>query len=279
MGRSRTHRSLVTVVQLDGAEQTARRRPDQLLVEEPLAIQLDGVRVTTTMRTPGHDFELAVGFCLTEGLLGEAAVRQVRYCVPPGTPQRYNTVSVDTDGVGPTPVPRLTTTTSSCGWCGADELDQMAARLAPLDRVADVAIDVLAGVPERVTPHQELFAATGAAHAAAAFALATGEVSVVREDVGRHNAVDKVIGALVLTGALPARRPEAPALGLFVSSRASVEIVQKAWAAGFRALVSVSAPTALAVEAARRANLVLAGFLRAGRINVYAPERPGTEPA
>ena len=122
-------------------------------------------------------------------------------------------------------------------------------------------------MPDSVTAHQRLFDATGAVHAAAAFNR-SGEVSVVREDVGRHNAVDKVVGAMLLAGDIPAT-----GLGLFVSGRASVEMVQKAWAAGFGTVVAVSAPTALAVEAARRAGIVLAGFARGDRLNVYAPER------
>ena len=122
-------------------------------------------------------------------------------------------------------------------------------------------------MPERVLGAQGLFATTGAVHAAAAFD-ADGEVRIVREDVGRHNAVDKVVGRMLLDGALPAT-----GLGLFVSGRASFELVQKAWAAGFGTLVAVSAPTALAVHTARRAGLTLAGFVRADRLNVYAPER------
>jgi FdhD protein len=118
----------------------------------------------------------------------------------------------------------------------------------------------------RLQDEQELFTATGSVHAAAAFDLAGGDVSLVREDVGRHNAVDKVVGRLVLDGGVPAS-----SLGLFVSGRTSFEIVQKAWAAGFAALVAVSAPSSLAVEAARAAGMTLAGFARSGRLNVYAP--------
>jgi FdhD protein len=130
-----------------------------------------------------------------------------------------------------------------------------------------MALGLLASIPERVAEAQGLFAATGAVHAAAAFD-AEGNVLLTREDVGRHNAVDKVIGAMLLAGQLPAS-----GRGLFVSGRASVEMVQKAWAGGFGTLVAVSAPTALAVHAARRANLVLVGFVRGDRFNVYAPER------
>ena len=273
MARSRTQRVVVTTVRADGDEPVIRRQPDDLIVEEPLTIQLDDVVVATTMRTPGHDFELAAGYCHTEGLLAGAPVANVRYCIagPAATtefnPQQYNVVTVDTAGQAPAPTARLTTTSSSCGWCGIEQLDEMGTRLAPLPAGTPLDLALIAEIPDRVAPQQALFAATGAVHAAAAFA-ADGEVLVVREDVGRHNAVDKVIGALLLDGRLPADQ-----LGLFVSSRASVEIVQKAWAAGFTSLVAVSAPTELAVRAARRANLALAGFVRPGGCNVYSPER------
>lgn len=274
MARSRTERVLVTTLSESDGLMNAARRPDQLIVEDPLTIQLDGVVVATTMRTPGNDFELAVGYCHAEGLLARARINSVRYCgfgVPSasagGAPQEYHTVTVDTGGVAPAPRPRLTPTSSSCGWCGSDQLDDMCTRLAPLAEHATIDVTLLAAVPDLVSPHQTLFAATGAVHAAAVFTPA-GEIEHVREDVGRHNAVDKVVGALLLADRLPAT-----GLGLFVSGRASVEIVQKAWAAGFTTLVAVSAPTALAVQAARRANLVLAGFVRPDRVNLYSPER------
>lgn len=240
------------------------RGPDQLIVEEPLEIRLDGHRVSTTMRTPGHDYELAVGFCLTEGLLAGAAVHQVRYCATGSALETaFNVVTVDTNGRAPKPVPRLTTTTSSCGWCGSDEIDAVTDRLTPLDGPVVIDPEVLMAMPDRVVAHQDLFAATGGVHAAAAFAP-DGEILLVREDIGRHNAVDKVVGRLVLDGTLPAR-----GLGLFVSGRTSFEIIQKAWAAGFGTVVAVSAPSSLAVEAARRAGIVLAGFARPGRLNLY----------
>ncbi len=264
---------LVTRVTADGV----RRRPDEVIVEEPMTVQLDGAVVTTTMRTPGHDFELAAGWCFTEGLLGGAPVTGVRYCGDgPAGATEYNVVTVETGGRAPRPVPRLVTISSSCGWCGRDRLDDLARRLAALPAGPDVGLDVLAGVPAAVLGGQGLFAATGAGHAAAAFA-ADGTILLTREDVGRHNAVDKVVGALLLAGRLPAPRgpdPDpAPAdpVGLFVSGRASIEMVQKAWAGGFRALVAVSAPTSLAVEAAGRAGLTLVGFVRPDGLNVYAP--------
>ena len=264
MNRSRTRRFLVTAVTSDGA----KRRPDDLIVEEPMTIQLDGTVVSTTMRTPGNDFELAAGFCHTDGLLAGVPVVGVRYCADgPALASEFNVVTVETGGRAPSPTPRLGTTSSSCGWCGSDQLDELHQRLAPLPPTAPLPLDLLASVPGAVAARQDLFDATGAVHAAAAFD-ASGEILLVREDVGRHNAVDKVVGALLLAGELPAT-----GLGLFVSGRASVEMVQKAWAAGFGTVVAVSAPTALAVEAARRAGLCLAGFVRGDRFNVYAPER------
>jgi FdhD protein len=258
---------VLTTTFADGAR---TRGPDELIVEEPMSIYLDDTLVTTTMRTPGHDFELAVGFCLTEGLLAGAPVEQCRYCgTGSAVDTEFNVVSVDTGGRAPVPTPRLGPTTSSCGLCGSTSLDELADRLTPLPPPPSPPIDlaVLASMPEQVRAHQNLFDVTGAVHAAAVFDSA-GTVLAVREDVGRHNAVDKVIGRMLLDGSLPAT-----GLGLYVSGRASFELLQKAWAAGFAAMISVSAPTALAVATARRANLVLAGFVRGARINVYAPER------
>ena len=236
-----------------------RRRPDELIVEEPLEIRLDDHLVATTMRTPGHDFELAVGLCHGDGLLGGAPVLTCRYCgTGSAVDSEFNVVSVDTGGAAPVPEPRVSTTTSACGLCGSTSIDDLRARIGPLGDTAPWPLELLAAVPDRVRPSQELFEVTGAVHAAAAFDRA-GEPLVVREDIGRHNAVDKVVGRLLLDGALPASD-----LGLYVSGRAGFEIVQKAWAAGFTAVVAVSAPSALAVETARQAGLTLAGFVRDG---------------
>lgn len=268
--------------------------PDELIVEEPLSILLDGVLVATTMRTPGNDHELATGWCFTEGLLGGAEVLECRHCRSVGSTQADagsvrsagdvdpNTVVVDTGAMAPPAQPRLGMTSSSCGMCGTTAINDLAQRLEPL---ADpVAIDpaVLLAVVATVRASQPLFDATGAVHAAAAFDP-LGNVVVVREDIGRHNAVDKVVGHLL--AATPAGTPGAgtpgagtagagtpgSGLGLYVSGRASFEMVAKAWAAGFSALVAVSAPSALAVQAARTAGLVLAGFVRDNQMNLYAP--------
>jgi FdhD protein len=245
------------------------RVPDALIVEEPLAIDLDGTLVSTTMRTPGHDFELAVGYCFTDGLLDGAPVTACRYCgTGSAVETEFNAVTVETGGRAPTPTPRLTPTTSSCGLCGSATLEELAARLAPLPPTEPFPVGVLLEATAKARVDQDLFAATGAVHGAAAFDR-EGAIRVLREDIGRHNAVDKVVGRLFLDGELPASD-----LGLFVSGRASFEIVQKAWAAGFTAVVAVSAPSSLAVETARLAGIQLAGFARDDQLNLYAPESP-----
>ena len=244
----------------DGAAAT----PDQLVVEEPLEIRLDEHLVTTTMRTPGHDFELAAGWCFTEGLLAGAPVRGIRYCATgPAAETGFNVVTVETDGTAPVPPTRLTTTTSSCGVCGSTTVDDLRARLTPLTPDVRFSHEVLVEVPDRVRAEQVLFDSTGGVHAAAAFD-AEGTPLVVREDIGRHNAVDKVVGRLLLDGALPAS-----GLGLFVSGRTSFEIVQKAWSAGFATVLSVSAPSSLAVETAAAGGVELFGFVRGRRVNAY----------
>jgi FdhD protein len=278
MARGRTQQFLVTRIE-DGV---ARRVPDELVVEEPLEIRLDGHRVSTTMRTPGNDFELAAGFLHTEGALGGAPITTIRYCgTGSAVETEFNVVTVETGGVAPVPLARTGTTSSSCGLCGSDAIEALCDRLVPMAAAAGegggggggaggggtqlIDIAVLERIADVVRPAQALFESTGAVHGAAAFDAA-GVLLCVREDIGRHNAVDKVVGRLLLDGQLPAT-----GLGLFVSGRASFEMVQKAWAGGFSTLVAVSAPSALAVETARRAGLVLVGFARPGRLNVYAP--------
>ena len=258
MSRGRTSRVFTRRIDADGS----RRGPDELIVEEPLAIRLDGELVATTMRTPGDDFELAVGFCITEGVLHDVPIRTVRYCGEGSAAQaEYNDVTVDTGGRAPAPTPRLGPASSSCGICGTVAIDDLRKRLRPLD-VEPFEIGVLAGLADRIDG-QALFSTTGAVHAAVAFDRA-GMPQVLREDIGRHNAVDKVVGRLHMDGLLPAGD-----LGLWVSGRASFEMAQKAWAAGFACLVAVSGPSALAVETAAVANLQLAGFARGDRLNLY----------
>ena len=246
-----------------------RRVPDTLLVEEPMEIRLDDHLAATTMRTPGHDFELAVGFCHSEGLLGDAPIEAIRYCgTGSAVSTEFNVVSVSTGGRAPVPAARTGNTTSSCGLCGSVSIETLAERLAPIppqDRQRVVLSEaLLAEVAEQVRSRQELFARTGASHGAANFDLATGAVDLVREDIGRHNAVDKVVGRLRLDDRLPA-----VGMGLWVSGRASLEMVQKAWAAGFAVLVSVSAPSSLAIDTAERAGIVVVGFARESGFTVY----------
>ncbi len=255
-----------------------RKAPDHLIVEEPLTIRLDEVTLSTTMRTPGNDFELAVGWCVTEGVITPDQVSTVRYCgTGSAVETEFNVVSVETLRSGGSRdlaprllAARLSVTSSSCGWCGSDQIEEILARLGPLGESEPIDPHVLARIPDAVRERQELFAKTGSVHAAACFD-AHGQVTVVREDVGRHNAVDKVVGALALAGQLPAK-----GYGLYVSGRASVEMVHKAWAAGFTTVLSMSAPTALAVKSARTAQMGLAGFITADesgvtRMNLYAP--------
>lgn len=247
------------------------RAPDELIVEEPLEIRLDDTLVATTMRTPGHDFELAAGWCHAEGLLDGAPIETVRYCATGSAVDTgFNVVSVSTGGRAPTPAARLTASSSSCGMCGSEATADLDARVGPLGEVAPPSLAVLAAAPGAMRAAQDLFSSTGAVHAAAAVDH-EGRLLVVREDVGRHNAVDKVVGRLLLDGQLPAGE-----LGLVLSGRASFEVVQKAWAAGIGAVVTVSAPSALAVRTARRAGMTLAGFARDGALRVYAG--PGLDP-
>lgn len=268
MARRRTEQLLARRV-IVGDLTPAGRRPDEVIIEEPLEIRLDGQLVGTTMRTPGHDFELAVGLCFTDGLLGGAPVLSCRYCgTGSAVETEFNVVSVDTGGAAPVPEPRLSTASSSCGICGSVQLDELTDRLAPVPVHEPWDLQVLLGVVAAVRDSQELFERTGSAHAAASFRR-DGAVELVREDIGRHNAVDKVVGRLLLDGELPAVDR-----ALFVSGRASFEMVQKAWAAGFEMVLAVSAPSALAVHTATRAGMTLCGFVRDDSFNVYtAPDR------
>ncbi len=265
VSRSRTQRLLTRQIR----NESSRLVPDDVIVEEPLSIQLDGITVSTTMRTPGSDFELAAGFCFTEGMLGAGRIRTIRYCGTGSAAEtEFNVVAVDSGGTAPTPTPRLGPTSSSCGICGTDAILELAERLPSLPEIEPWDRELLISLPQRLDGHQPLHDATGAVHAAAAFDR-SGRLRAIREDIGRHNAVDKVVGHLLLDGALPAHDR-----ALFVSSRASFEMVQKAWAAGFTALVAASGPSVLAVTTAQQAGMTLVAFVRGGRANLYSPLGP-----
>jgi FdhD protein len=250
-------------------------RTDTLATEEPLEIRVQGagqdmIQVAVTMRTPGGDFELACGFLFTEGLIVPGEVRRVAYCDNlPGEEQRFNVVSVSLER--PFDAERLRRNfyaNSSCGVCGKAALEDVEVRCEPVAPGPEVDLALIVSLPDRLRQAQAVFERTGGLHAAGLF-TPDGEVLTVREDVGRHNAVDKVIGERYLAG-------EVPASGtiLQVSGRASFEIVQKAAVAGIPIVSAVSAPSSLAVEAADQFGMTLVGFVRDGRANVYThPER------
>jgi FdhD protein len=249
-----------------------RPAPDDLAVEAPLTLVLDGGTepevLATLMRTPGHDIELAAGWLVVEsGVRSAQDVRALRECHDAaefnGAERVHALLAV---GVAP-PRPRAFVTSASCGVCSADVLDLSPLAWAPAHSPGfRVERSVLAGLPDTMRTRQRAFDRTGGVHAAA-LASPAGEVLVVREDVGRHNAVDKVVGRALLDGRLPATDHL-----LVVSGRVSFEIVQKAVAAAVAGIVAVSAPSSLAVDLARQHGLLLAGMVRPGRLNLYAGE-------
>ena len=253
----------------DGVRSNAR--PDTLAVEEPLEIRVGGRSVTVTMRTPGDDFDLALGNLLTEGVLRRGDdVARLMHCLDEdetGSPT-YNVVDVT---LAPGVVPDLERSarsgyqSSACGVCGKTSIDAITAtsRYAVADDPVVLSPVVLAGLPDLMRTGQKVFDRTGGLHAAGIF-TADGEPLVVREDVGRHNAVDKVVGWAARQGRLPLSGHV-----LVVSGRASFELVQKAVMAGLPALVAVSAPSSLAAELAEQSGLTLVGFARAPRLTVY----------
>ncbi|MGW2779955.1 formate dehydrogenase accessory sulfurtransferase FdhD [Streptomyces populi] len=275
MGRVTERRKVIRI--RDGAVST---RPDTLVAEEPLEIRLNGRPLAITMRTPGDDFALAAGFLVSEGVLGRAdELQNIVYCAGATVDgsNSYNVVDVRTaPGVV---VPDITLernvyTTSSCGLCGKASLDAVRTTTrwtiddtqggtAPPVRLEP---DLLASLPERLRAAQRVFDRTGGLHAAALF-TEEGELVDIREDVGRHNAVDKLVGRALQDGTLPLSRTV-----LLVSGRASFELAQKAVMAGIPMLAAVSAPSSLAVDLAAETGLTLVGFLRGSNMNVYAGE-------
>lgn len=247
-------------------------RPDTLAVEEPLEIRVRGESLTVTMRTPGHDIDLVHGFLFAESLIAAATdIRTARYCAGTDDEGRNSYNVLDIDPAGSITLPnRPFLTTGACGLCGRTALDEIRQRTRyPLPAPEPlVEAAMLAGLPEALRKRQSVFDATGGLHAAGLFTLA-GEAVVVREDIGRHNAVDKVIGWALRENRIPATD-----LVLVVSGRASFELAQKAVLAGIPILAAVSAPSSLAVDLAAESGLTLAGFVRGDTMNIYTcPER------
>ncbi|MGZ8751538.1 MAG: formate dehydrogenase accessory sulfurtransferase FdhD [Acidimicrobiia bacterium] len=249
-------------------------RPDHLVTEEPIEIRArtgssEPVAVAVAMRTPGNDFELAVGLCLSEGLLRRREdLASVAYCLGKDGVQEYNVVTVDLR------LPfdleahrRHFVANASCGLCGKQTLDQIEVDCPPVADGPIVARSVVAALPDRLRAAQTVFDATGGLHAAATFSTG-GELRVLREDIGRHNALDKVVGNALLADELPLRDSV-----LLVSGRVSFEIVQKAAIAGIPVLCAVSAPSSLAVAAGQRLGQTVIGFLRGDRFVVYTHPR------
>lgn len=276
MGRITARKPVVKIALATGAT----RRTDTLAVEEPLEIRVGGTPLAVTMRTPGHDVELAAGFLVSEGVISDAShFRSAIHCGGPGTRptaddtgNTYNVLDVTlAPGVAAPEPNRNFYTTSSCGVCGKASIDAVET-VSSYDVATDeasISAAALTRLPDALREQQRVFDKTGGLHAAALFDAETSDLLVLREDVGRHNAVDKVIGWAVLADRLPLR-----GIVLQVSGRASFELVQKAVMAGIPILSAVSAPSSLAVELAAGSGLTLVGFLRGESMNVYTrPER------
>jgi FdhD protein len=248
-------------------------KPDLVVTEEPMEIRAEGPgqepqQISVTMRTPGNDFELAVGFLFTEGMVKQPDdVRIVKYCeLVEGEEQKYNIVTVALSRAFDMALARRAmVTSSSCGICGTESIDQLLQETTPVDRESGPVItaETLMKIADAVRKSQPTFDRTGGLHAAALFD-STGTISMVREDIGRHNAVDKVIGASVMAKTVPLTQH-----GLFCSGRLSFEIIQKAVMARIAFIAAVGAPSSLAVETADVLGITLVGFLRDGKANVY----------
>ena len=277
MGRITVRRRVtrVTVGATTVATQSVRRE-DVLAVEEPLEIRVGGTALAITMRTPGHDFDLAAGFLVSEGVISaQEHFGAARYCAGATVDgeNTYNVLDVTLGAGVPAPDPSLERnfyTTSSCGLCGKASIE--AVRTLSAYSVADDPLQIeaalLATFPDRLREQQDVFEKTGGLHAAALFDGSTGQMLVLREDVGRHNAVDKVVGWALTQGLLPLR-----GMVLMVSGRASFELTQKASMAGIPFLAAVSAPSSLAIELAEEIGLTVVGFLRGPTMVVYSGDK------
>lgn len=251
----------------------ARVQPDTLATEEPMEIRLisGGARqtVAVTMRTPGADFELAAGFLYGEGIVSSPEdILKISYCVDVGPEQRYNIVNVELRegrSYDPRPLERHFYTTSACGVCGKASLEQLELRGCPvISPGPEISAEAIYSLPEKLREAQGLFDATGGLHAAALFDE-EGKLVALREDVGRHNATDKLVGWALLEELLPLSEHI-----VMVSGRSSFEILQKCLTAGVPIVCAISAPSSLAVDVARRFNMTLVGFLRGNRFNLYS---------
>ena len=255
--------------------QGTRRRPDRLVTEEPMEVRVAGPNqepapFAIAMRTPGRDFDLAAGLCLTEGLIsGPDDLDTIAYCLGPEREQMFNVVTVRLrTRVADDMRERRYLANSSCGICGKAALDEIEVRCAPVADGPTVAASVIGALPAELARNQRVFDQTGGLHAAARFAP-DGTLLGTREDVGRHNALDKLVGHALLDRELPLAHDI-----LLVSGRLSFELVQKAAVAGIPVLCAVSAPSSLAVAAAEQLGQTVVGFVRDGRFNVYShPER------
>lgn len=267
MGRVTTRRRVSRVTAGQASE-----RAETLVVEEPLEIRVNGKPLAVTMRTPGSDVELAQGFLLTEGIIAHRDdVLRVQYCRGAGEDgvNSYNVLDVTLHPDVPAPQADLTRnfyTTSSCGVCGKASLDAvgLASRHSPGDDPARVAASTLTAMPSQLQSAQKIFAATGGLHGAGLFS-GDGTLLAAREDIGRHNAVDKLIGWALESGRVPLTGTV-----LLVSGRASFELTQKAVMAGIPVLAAVSAPSSLAVDLATQSGLTLVAFLRGDSMNIYS---------
>lgn len=251
------------------AGQALRADSDEVAEEEPMEIRVRNRAVSVTMRTPGHDEELAAGFLLTEGILARRAdVLRIEPCALDRGGNVLNVMLAEKTSVNFERLTRHVFASSSCGLCGKATIDAVHQRLDPIDDDVRVRADVLLSLPDRLREAQQTFDRTGGLHAAGIFTC-EGEPLVIREDVGRHNAVDKVLGYGFLHGLLPFTRHV-----MMVSGRSSFEIMQKALAGRVPIVAAVSAPSSLAVEFAKDSGQTLAGFIRAQRMNVYTePQR------
>lgn len=252
-------------------------KPDYLVTEEPMEVRVappgkPAETIAVTMRTPGHDFELAVGFLFTEGIIATPGdLRTVKYCELDLPEQLYNIVTVEVaQPFDEALARRAMVTSASCGICGTESIDQLLTCTTPLreDEGPVLSAEVLLGVADAVRKSQPTFDRTGGLHASALF-NDRGEITIVREDIGRHNAVDKVIGQAVMNKQVPLTK-----FGLFCSGRLSFEIIQKAAMARIAMIAAVGAPSSLAVETAEKLGITIVGFLRDGKANIYThPQR------